>query len=171
MSQAPFTVVVSDLLGRTGARRTEVLTGPLEIELDQVVSNSDGVATVTLEAIADGLVVRGSITADVVLRCNRCLTEIPYEAAASVTQAYGLPSDEDILMIESDGSIDLGPVLHDELSLAIPLVPVCKESCAGLCPTCGNDLNTNPCDGHPEESSSPFAVLQNLLDTQRTTNE
>ncbi len=171
MPQSPFIVVVSDLLGHTGARRTETLQGPLDVELDQVVSCSDGAATVTLEAIADGLIVRGAIEADSVLRCNRCLTETPFDASAEITQAYGLESDGDILPIDSDGSIDLGPLLHDELSLAIPLVPVCKEACLGLCPTCGTDLNKDPCDGHPEESSSPFAALKDLLDTQRPPDE
>jgi len=168
MPQDPFTVVVSDLLGNIGARRSETLAGPLDIRLDQVVSCEDGVARLKLEAIADGLVVKGSITAAAILRCNRCLSEIPHETEAAIVQAYGLPSDQDILSIGSDGTIDLGPVLHDELSLAMPLTPMCSTSCAGLCPTCGTDLNTDPCAGHSEESSSPFAVLQDLFETQTT---
>jgi uncharacterized protein len=166
MRTSPFVVVVSDLLGSTGARRTETLVGPLEMNLAQVNSDGDATAIVTLEAMADGLIVRGSVDADVKMRCNRCLTEIPHHASASITQAYGLPSDDDFLSIGSDGSIDLEPILHDELSLSFPLVPVCLETCAGLCPTCGTDLNKDPCDGHPEESSSPFAVLQDLFDAE-----
>ena len=160
---SPFIVVVSDLLGRTGARRTETLDGPLDIELEQVVSCGDGSATVTLEAIAEGLIIRGTVEAEAVLRCNRCLTDTPFGASAQITQAFGLPSDDDFLPIGSDGSIDLGPLLHDELALSIPLVPLCKEACLGLCPTCGTDLNKEPCDGHPQESNSPFAALKDLL--------
>lgn len=166
VSTSPFIVVVSDLLGRTGARRAEHIEGPLEVALDQVVSCSDATATVTLEAVADGLVVRGSVAAECVVRCNRCLKDIQHAAEAPITQAYGLPSEDDILGIEDDGTIDLEPLLHDELSLAIPLVPLCAEKCLGLCPECGTDLNTEPCDGHPGDSTSPFAVLQGMFDPQ-----
>ena len=163
--QPPFRVVISDLLGTTGARRSEQLTGPLNIHLDQVIECGDATAELVFEAIADGLIVLGSVAADATLRCTRCLTDVSYEAEALIVQAYGLPSEDEILEIESDGSIDLEPVLHDELSLALPLVPVCVEDCLGLCPVCGNDLNKDPCGGHAEESMSPFAALKDLLDT------
>lgn len=176
MPHTPFTVVVSDLLGHTGARRTERLSGPLEIDLDQVATAGPAEAEINLEAIADGLVARGAAEVPVVLRCNRCLTEVDHLAQASITQAYGGlassdSSDDDIMGIEADGSIDLEPVLHDELSLSIPLVPLCSSTCAGLCPTCGTDLNKDPCAGHPEESSSPFAALQGLFEVEDSTPE
>jgi len=66
--------------------------------------------------------------------------------------------------IARDGSIDLGQTLRDEASLAIPLVPVCRPDCKGLCPTCGSDLNTDPCSGHADESTSPFGALRHLLE-------
>ncbi len=170
MPLSPFRVVVSDLVGRSGARRSETLIGPLEIELDQLHSCGDATARLELEAIANGLIVRGSVEASAVVRCNRCLITFGFEASASVIQVYGPADEEEILRIGSDGSIDLGPVLHDELSLAFPLVPLCSESCLGLCLRCGTDLNVDPCSGHPEESSSPFAVLEELLDTPMPTD-
>ena len=165
MSEPPFQLTVSDLLGHTGARRTEVLEGEIAVSLDQVSALGIARAEVVLEAVADGLVLRGAVEAPATLRCNRCLIELEFPARAELTQAFGPPSDDDILPIESDGSIDLGPLLHDELSLAIPLVPLCRESCLGLCPTCGTDLNRDPCEGHPEESTSPFAALEGLFET------
>ncbi len=56
------------------------------------------------------------------------------------------------------------PIIRDEVSLALPLVPLCKKDCLGLCPTCGTDLNTAPCSGHADESDSPFSALQQLLE-------
>jgi uncharacterized protein len=164
MPQSPFLVLVSDLLGRTGARRTEHLAGPLDIVLDQVEFCGEAKAEVVLEAMADGLIVRGFVEAPTVLRCNRCLIEVEHRARATITQAFGLPSEGEILSIDSDGSIDLKSVLHDELSLSIPLVPVCTEDCLGLCPVCGTDLNKDPCDGHGEELKSPFAALKDLFE-------
>ena len=53
----------------------------------------------------------------------------------------------------------------DELALALPVAPVHDENCKGLCPVCGNDLNSDPCDGHEDGLDSPFAVLKDLLDS------
>ena len=120
--------------GHTGARRSETLVGDLDVKLEQVESCGEATAELQLEAIADGLIVRGSVGASMKLRCNRCLTEFPFDAIAPITQAYGLPSEDDILEIDSDGAIDLTELLHDELSLAIPLVPLCMEACPGTLP-------------------------------------
>jgi uncharacterized metal-binding protein YceD (DUF177 family) len=43
--------------------------------------------------------------------------------------------------------------------------PDCQEDCKGLCPICGTDLNSDPCDGHGEDSGSPFAVLKDLFES------
>lgn len=161
--QRPFVVVVTDLLGSTGARRIERLVGPLAYDTNLVTLTGDAVAVITLEAVADGLVARGTVTAPVRFRCNRCLLEWEEERTADVVAAFGAEPDEEIHPIGRDGTIDLEPLLHDELSLSLPLVPLCREGCRGLCPTCGTDLNTEPCSGHADESDSPFAALRDFL--------
>jgi uncharacterized protein len=77
---------------------------------------------------------------------------------------FGIEPDEDRLPIERGGHIDLEPVVRDEVGLALPLVPLCREDCLGLCPTCGTDLNTAPCSGHADEIESPFSALRQLLE-------
>jgi uncharacterized protein len=41
--------------------------------------------------------------------------------------------------------LELGEAVREELALAIPAFPLCREDCAGLCPGCGADLNAGPC--------------------------
>ncbi len=78
----------------------------------------------------------------------------------------GDEDEEQLLTMDSHGWIDLESPIRDEVGLALPLKPLCRDDCLGLCPTCGTDLNTEPCEGHEDLSSSPFAVLEQFLDPQ-----
>lgn len=160
---APFTVLVTDLLGTPGARRVEHLSGPVRFVTDLVSLSGDVDADVTIESMADGLIARGEVGATVGFRCNRCLTEWEERRTTPLVAVFGEESDEEINPIDREGTIDLEPSVRDELTLSLPLVPLCQEGCRGLCPTCGTDLNREPCSGHPEESGSPFAGLRDLL--------
>jgi uncharacterized protein len=155
----PFVVNVSDLIGHSGSRRSVDLDGPLPLTLD-LASVSAVRANVTLESASDEIVARGTMTLLTTLRCNRCLVEWEEELSASFLEVFG--SEES--PIARDGSIDLEQTVRDEASLAIPLVPLCRPDCKGLCPTCGSDLNTDPCSGHADESTSPFGALRHLLE-------
>ena len=136
------------------------------IELDQVDDCGPVAADLRIEHVIGGIVVRGDVRATMRLRCNRCLRTVPFRAAAPVTQAYGAGTEEDI---GPDGVIDMSPALHDELCLCVPLVPLCSEGCRGLCPSCGNDLNVDPCEGHSEARDSPFAALEDWLEAPPST--
>lgn len=71
--------------------------------------------------------------------------------------------DEDRLYIE-DGLFDLEPVLRDAVVLALPMQPVCRETCAGLCSECGIRLDENP-DHHHDAVDTRWASLQGLVET------
>lgn len=164
MRDDPFRVRVSDLLGRAGSRRQVVLSGDLPIALDQMEECGPVRADLRLEEVSGGVLVRGRVTAPMRLRCNRCAAPLAHPARASVLQAYGQGAEEDAFEIGDDGVIDLAGALRDELCLSVPLAPLCSETCRGLCPSCGSDLNTEPCGGHAEPSGSPFAALADVLD-------
>ena len=166
MNTDHFKLLVTDLQGRSGAHRDEIIVGPIEIEMDleRVEANQPATVEVRLEALADEILARGSVEYAAVLQCNRCLAEWTESGKVSFTQLYGRDPGEEIEPISRDGHIDLEPAIRDEVSLALPLVPLCREDCLGLCPTCGTDLNTVPCSGHADESDSPFSALQQLLE-------
>ena len=168
----PFLLGVSDLLGRPGAQRAVRLSGSLEIGLDRVEDCGPVAARLLLEEISGGVLVRGEAAASMRLQCNRCLAPTPFEAAAPVLLVYGETppggDDEEALPITPDGEIDLADALRGELSLSVPLAPLCSRTCRGLCPACGSDLNTEPCGGHSEPAGSPFSALAGLLDPPQT---
>jgi len=136
------------------------------IELDQVEECGQVETELRVEDTLGGILVRGDVRASMRLRCNRCLGAVSFLAAASLVQAYGESTDDDI---GPDGVIDLSPVLHDELCLCVPLVPLCSDACRGLCPSCGTDLNVDPCEGHSEARGSPFAALEGWLEAPPST--
>lgn len=166
VSYSPFVLSASDLVGRPGAQRRARVAGPMEVvlEMSRLPPGRPMRAEVLLESLAEGILVTGEV--DFVARhtCNRCLKEWEEAGSVSVLQLYGYEPDEDGYRLEAGELIDLEQLLRDEVSLALPLTPLCRPDCAGLCPTCGADLNEAPCSGHAEESDSPFAGLRQLLE-------
>jgi uncharacterized protein len=158
-------IQVSDLLSKAGTARHEDVSLDLEFSLPNASVSDEVAAALDLRSIVDGVVLRGRADVVVELTCTRCLTEWQTAMQVPLEAVFRLePDDEDDeLPIEPGGWIDVEPVIHDEVSLAVPAKPVCREDCAGLCPTCGTDLNENPCDGHGDVPDSPFAALRDLF--------
>jgi len=157
-------IEVDDLVGHP--ERQRAFSGVREVHLRLGGSVVAGEMSVTgnISGTVDG--VQASFTASAVARlsCVRCLNE--WEETLSVTgsQHFGSTPDEDGYAIE-DGRVDVGAPAGDEIGLAIPAAPRCSVNCQGLCPICGTDLNSDPCDGHGDEPDSPFAVLKDLFDS------
>lgn len=106
-------------------------------------------------------------------RCQRCLerAKIPIDAAFSLhfvsRQAQEMAEESDdpdapevIFYDSKEGSIDLTLAIRDQLILALPMAVFCKESCLGLCPTCGENRNVISCGCPAQPSFSPFAKLK-----------
>jgi uncharacterized protein len=77
----------------------------------------------------------------------------------------GLSLDEELESGWYSGSeIDFGAYIQELIALLLPVQPVCREDCRGLCPRCGVDRNHESCDCADATRGSPFAVLQALRD-------
>lgn len=166
MTKSPFVVPVSDLISVPGSRREIDIDAPISWGFELADVGPELHAGLTMENASDVLVVRGPVRTTLGLTCHRCLTEWEEELVVEVTEAFDLAGedeDEDVYRIDGDVA-DLEPMLRDTVLLEVPLRPLCDEECLGLCATCGADLNTGSCPGHVEESSSPFAVLRDLLE-------
>ncbi len=93
----------------------------------------------------DGVTLTTSTTLPITLQCVRCLDQFGHTASGSVETEYvKRPETEDQNPISERSTVDLTQQLIDTIVLAIPTVPVCKESCLGLCQKCGENLNTHP---------------------------
>ena len=91
------------------------------------------------------------------LECGRCLEKFLYHIdepfTATFLPASKRPSDSD-LELESDDldvsfykgkSIDLSELVREQIFLSIPMDPLCRTNCRGLCPECGKNLNDGRC--------------------------
>jgi uncharacterized protein len=102
------------------------------------------------------ILLRGDIRGSVEAPCSRCLepARIDLNIPLIITYVEREPGDlaeaddPDVVYFESD-TIDIAPEVRDELLLAVPLSPLCQESCPGLCPVCGGNRNLTPCDCAP----------------------
>ncbi len=165
---SPFVVNVSDLLTHVGKERRGQVVEPVAYRLEMAHTDPDQPmrADVVLRSIPGGIMVEGDVAAPAVLTCNRCLTEWPEEQHVRLRELFSTDADDDGDYHVVGDEVDLEPLLRDEVTLSLPLLPLCKPDCAGLCPICGADLNTDACPGHEDASSSPFAGLRDLLETQ-----
>ncbi|WP_420820338.1 YceD family protein [Specibacter cremeus] len=121
------------------------------------------------EAVHEGILVSGTVFAEVAGECSRCLDPLAYDLDVDVQELflYEQPSggeavedEEQQRWVEHD-SIDLEPVLRDAVVTALPFQPVCREDCQGLCSECGIHLADEP--GHHHEILDPrWAALQGL---------
>ena len=73
-------------------------------------------------------------------------------------------SDELTTPYIADTRLDLSAWAHDAVALALPDKILCREDCAGLCPVCGKDLNSEPHEHEGEEADPRWAALAELRD-------
>jgi uncharacterized protein len=115
------------------------------------------------------------------LRCGRCLTEVEQPVAADVEllleveePARHRGGDEEIELHEQDLGVvflegevfDTRPLLVEQLQLNVPMKPVCREDCRGLCPQCGADLSQGDCSCGGQPPDPRWAALAALRDRQ-----
>jgi uncharacterized protein len=154
---------VDDLVGHP--EKSRPLKGEVSVSLRLGESSMVGLMAVAGRVLGTVDGVQASFTAvgDADLTCSRCLTEWVESVTVDGSQHFSRVPDEDGYAIVG-GEIDIAGPATDEMALALPAAPLCRPDCLGLCPTCGTDLNTDPCDGHGDDSDSPFAALKDLFD-------
>jgi uncharacterized protein len=157
-------VDVDDLIGDPSATRSVSGSHPVSLRLGEVTIAGPMQVEGVVRGTVDGVIADFESRATAHHQCVRCLLEWDAEITARGSQHFARIPDEDGYAI-FDRRVDLTGPATDELALAMPAVPLCRPDCRGLCPICGTDLNRDPCDGHGEESDSPFAVLKDLFDS------
>ena len=164
MSELRFSV--GDLVARPGTHRDVVGVLALNLKIGETTVDDDAEVKARLQAIPDGILVRARANAVADHICARCLVEWSNEIEVEIVELFARYPIEDQSGIAPDLTIDLGPIVHDEVSLNLPPVPICRPDCQGLCPNCGADLNMSPCAGHGDDTASPFAALRQLFEAE-----
>jgi uncharacterized protein len=112
---------------------------------------------------------------EVILDCSRCLEdavariEVDFDSEyfpsidVVTGSALKVPDDDMAFMIDHNHELDLAEPIRQELVVATPMHPLCSAECAGLCVTCGHNLNEGPCACSEEVADGRLAQLRNLL--------
>jgi uncharacterized protein len=158
-------VDVHELLEAPGSRRSLALSAAVSgLGGDLAGVRGDLGLDLVLEAIDGGIVVQGEIEGEYAGSCRRCLREIVRPLRVRVAEIYRPPGgawEEGYVITNS--SIDLERAVRDTVGLEIPLNPLCRPDCAGLCRRCGADLNDGPCGCPSDEGDPRWSALRELL--------
>jgi uncharacterized protein len=149
-------IPVAELLRHPGERR----------QLD--VHTSDGRAALILESVSgDALVAHGTISATWTGECRRCLGEASGTLSVEVRELFERGSDgEETYPIDHD-QIDVEALVRDAVLLELPLAPLCREACQGLCPECGANRNEGDCGHKPDTRDPRWAALDQLKEADQ----
>ncbi len=146
-------------------------------------------AEFTLMPMQGGCLVRGKLTGQVVQNCDLCAEDAPttidheidtFEATPGESIPFdneeddnnddfadALEDSESRIVLQNNAPVlDLGLLCWEEFMLSLPMRPVCKEGCKGLCPTCGINLNENSCACTQDEGDPRLAALRALKITK-----
>ncbi|WP_418959354.1 YceD family protein [Streptomyces tritici] len=178
----PLVFDTHELGRRPGAlqRLSRTVEAPRELGIADVIGVPEGTPVeleLRLESVMEGVLVTGTARASAEGECVRCLEPVGMDLDVDFQEMFSYPDsddrgrskaaaddeaedDEGMIPLE-DGMFDLEPVLRDAVVLALPMQPVCREDCEGLCSECGINLNDNP-DHHHDAVDIRWAALQGL---------
>ncbi len=136
---------------------------------------------------------RGKMSCRIELSCVRCLEPFPMDLAEEVDLLYlpqsanvarageeskgdalndlsgrGLEREELAVSFYRDERIDLSQMIVEQIVLALPMKPLCKPDCRGLCALCGANRNLSSCDCAPEDTDPRWAPLKTLQKSRRS---
>jgi uncharacterized protein len=151
-----------------------------KVQLDddlQVIGPMNGHAR--MRRVNQGLLIDGWVDLVLGLECARCLKAVEQPTHITFAERFyptvdvmtGAPlprvEEDDVFAIDEHHQVDLTEAIRQAVLLAVPLVPLCQEDCAGLCPQCGQDLNFGHCACQPVEIDSRLDVLKQLLKNEQ----
>jgi uncharacterized protein len=124
------------------------------------------------------ILVKGALNTEMELTCGRCLTEFTYPLSLEIEEEYfptidiltgapvAPPDEPGAFTIDQNNILDLTEAIRQYTLLSIPMKPLCQEDCAGLCPTCGANLNKEQCQCPPQPVNPRWAKLTSLMSTE-----
>lgn len=150
---------------------------PGEIDLNDEIAHLEGQLKIEGKARRTGetATVTGRLAGKLEVACDRCLKPVEialneqFEDSFVTLEIYEQSSSEhelhnaDFDVSVYDGArIDVDEMVREQVLLAVPTRQVCREECAGLCPTCGADKNTEQCSCETKEIDPRWNALKNL---------
>lgn len=115
-----------------------------------------------------GLLFQVMLSATTPAECVRCLSPFDQPLRVLFTELYAFSvrgMTESGLLYPETGIVDLGPLVREYMLLELPIKPLCRPDCRGLCPVCGANQNEGLCRHEPTDIDPRLAVLRSLLDS------
>jgi uncharacterized protein len=121
-----------------------------------------------------GILVKGVLNTEVELTCSRCLELFRCPLTLKITEEYfptvdvvsgtplSVPDELGCFTIDENHELDLTEAVHQYALLAVPMKPLCRQDCAGLCPICGQNLNLGECQCLSPEADPRWAKLKQI---------
>jgi uncharacterized protein len=151
----------------------------LDLELENTIESdtffSPIRAQLRIEKVGTEVIVKGNLTADVKLRCSRCLKDFWSVLSVAVDVVYHpieefkMEDKHEVKVEELDmdfysgEKLDLLNLVTEQIMLNLPMKPLCNKLCKGICLKCGTDLNGGNCNCSAKEIDSRLGVLKKLL--------
>ncbi len=162
---SPWVIDARTLGRRPGSlkavRLAAPVTEPVGLEVVAVPPGAQIDLDLRLEAVAEGVLVSGTAATTAVGLCSRCLVELTELVVAQIRELYAYPdsataatTDDDEVERLVDDLVDIEPVVRDEVVLSLPLAPLCRPDCPGLCVECGEGFDDLE-PGHSHETLDP----------------
>lgn len=132
-------------------------------------------ASFHLERKGDGILAEGTFTTTAVVPCSRCSEPVSVPISDQFVILYlgatetfrgeevELAATEMDVDVLKDDCLDLSSLLRENVLLNLPLQPLCRADCRGLCPHCGINLNDASCQCRAQEPDPRLRPLQHLL--------
>lgn len=148
---------------RTFEFDVEDLTVPPDLEVKDLRGTAQ--FSHTPQGLLADVVISGRIPSE----CSRCLDSTEVATATSFTELYAFDErsvTESELILPKDHQINLTPLIRENLILDMPMSPLCKNNCLGLCPVCGINRNHESCEHKQSPIDPRFSSLKDLLDLE-----
>ncbi|SEF56639.1 DUF177 domain-containing protein [Paenibacillus sp. UNC499MF] len=137
---------------------------------------SAGPIVTDLEAkpASDVVEVTGRVSVELEFGCSRCLTpfkqtlNIPFReifTSKPEVEAQASEDENEIIHLVREDKVELNPYIEENIQLELPLAPVCREDCKGLCPECGTNRNERECGCKNERIDPRLAGLADFFNS------
>ena len=171
-------IVDIDRLPRKGLR----ISKNFELLHDEIIEE-DAVfllpvhADISVKKVGEEVYVKGKIKTLLSFVCSRCLVPFEFPVDSDFDLIY-LPEELEVAKEELDSDdlntsfyysrkIDLKEVVLEQLNLTFPIKPLCSETCQGICPVCGKNINSGDCSCVTKDSDTRLEKLKIFLKDKR----
>ncbi|HWQ45557.1 MAG TPA: DUF177 domain-containing protein [Longilinea sp.] len=104
---------------------------------------------IRLNRTHEGVIADGDFEGNVQTECARCLENFTQPLHTTFQELYTFKGDlasEPSMLVPEDGNIEFAPLVREYLLVEMPINPICRPDCKGLCVVCGENLNLTTCE-------------------------